>query len=38
MQFLLTALVADEGLDSAALDEFIVKARKTAELLLKGDT
>jgi hypothetical protein len=37
MQFLLTALVADEGLDSAALDEFIARARKTAEFLLNGD-
>ena len=37
MLFLLTALVADEGLDSAALDQFIAKARKTADYLLSGD-
>jgi hypothetical protein len=34
--FLLTALIADERLDSAALDQFIAKVRKTADYLLNG--
>jgi hypothetical protein len=35
--FLLTALIADEHLDSAALDQFIAKVRKTADYLLNGE-
>jgi hypothetical protein len=35
--FLLTALIADEGLDSAALDQFIARATETADYLLNGD-
>jgi hypothetical protein len=38
MLFLLTALIADEGMDDAALDQFIAMARKTADYLLNGDT
>jgi hypothetical protein len=38
MLFLLTALIADEGLDDAALDQFMTTARKTADFLLNGDT
>lgn len=38
MMFLLTALVADERLDGAALDEFIAKARTTADYLLNSGT
>jgi hypothetical protein len=32
--FLVAALIADEGLDSTGLDEFIAKARKNADYLL----
>jgi hypothetical protein len=35
--FLLTALIADEGLDSTELDQFIATARETADYLLNGD-
>lgn len=37
IQFLLTALVADERLDNAELDAFIAKAKETAETLLSGE-
>jgi hypothetical protein len=36
MLFLLTALVADEGLTPIALDQVIAQAKKTAEYLLNG--
>jgi len=38
MLFLLTALIADEHLDSAALDQFIATARTTADYLLNAET
>jgi hypothetical protein len=36
MLFLLTALVADEGLTATALDQVIAQAKKTAEYLLNS--
>lgn len=36
--FLLTALVSDERLDAASLDQFIAKARTTADFLLNSGT
>lgn len=36
--FLLTALIADERLDAHALDQFIAKARTTADYLLNSGT
>lgn len=38
MMFLLTALVADEGLDIGALDQFIAKVKNTADYLLNSET